>query len=214
MLKSIKLKNSQDSIEKDGSILLLENHMEILTNGRKGKEQWGNFTKRIIDDFIIPNISKHSTPEDILKLLNKYNIEDVGWDWESKSFKLYGNNYYWFIVEICDEIQGFSIIYYPKQSKLTNKDIFYIDFFATAPWNRDSPINEKIYTGVGSLLLKVSSNYLINELKYEPGLCLHSLKGSEDYYKKIGMIDLGIDTQKENLKYFEMDSTNLLSFIS
>ena len=81
--------------------------------------------------------------------------------------------------------------------------IFYIDYVASAYWNRDRPNYEKQFGSVSRILIAHASHFAINTLGYRPGFCLHSLPTAEGYYRYLGMIEYEVDAEKENLRYFE-----------
>ena len=131
--------------------------------------------------------------------------EDSHWDWVQKhQYSSFSSDYEKYAIE-CDQItQGLMMIEvsnYHSRDKPSQK-IVYVDFIATAPWNRPSLKNPPDYKGVGSILLEFSRQKSF-ELGYEGRVGLHALPQAEQFYKKKGMISFGIDTDKEELAYFE-----------
>jgi len=144
--------------------------------------------------------------EELLRnLYNESFLEDNHWEWLKKAVTCKGNEYEWFYVATDGDIQGICIFYHPKKSRLDQEDIFYIEYLATAPWNRRNKLSPLIYKGIGTILLKESLTYSINHLGYRPGFSLHSLPKAITYYSKIGMQDFGPDPEYYNLNYFEME---------
>ncbi len=93
-----------------------------------------------------------------------------------------------------------------------SKKSLYIEFLAVAPWNRETPVTNREFKGVGTILIKCALNYAVNELGLQYGFALHSLPQSKNYYEKIGMIKFP-ERDKDNLVYFEMprdESTEML----
>ncbi|TGM10267.1 GNAT family N-acetyltransferase [Leptospira selangorensis] len=205
------IKNLNDNSVQNYSLNFLSDYPERLKISSIVDRDWHLFNMGIMEKHIIPFLID-GDDEGNLKLFRKYNIEDYCWSWFNKAMQLQVMNYLWFSASIGSSTQCMAVIFHPKESRLTQREIFYIDFLATAPWNRDSPANQKEYSGFGTKLLKVACQYCITEFKYCPGFSLHSLPNSEDYYRKIGMIDFGIDEEKERLRYFEMKEDDCREF--
>jgi hypothetical protein len=142
--------------------------------------------------------------EDLEDLLEEASFEDLHWRWLTKGRALNSSEYEWFYLVNGESIEGICVVYHPKMSRIDSQQIFYIDYLATAPWNRDNLISKKIFKGVGTTLIKHSLRYSVETLKYRPGFGLHSLPKAIPYYKKIGMLGFGKDEDKQNLHYFEM----------
>jgi hypothetical protein len=80
--------------------------------------------------------------------------------------------------------------------------LVYVHSLATAPWNRISNPDSNGFRAVGGALLRFAK-LRSEELNYGGLVGLHSLPGAEVFYRKMGMIDGGFDSEKENLTYFE-----------
>ncbi|MEH2393829.1 MAG: GNAT family N-acetyltransferase [Nostoc sp.] len=70
-----------------------------------------------------------------------------------------------------------------------------------------------MYKGVGSSLLKFAIEHSFY-LDYKGRLGLHSLPGAENFYRKFGMVDLGYDSNKQGLRYFEISSDQAEKILS
>ncbi|POD97066.1 N-acetyltransferase [Pectobacterium odoriferum] len=139
--------------------------------------------------------------------------EDKHWRWFNKSICLKSNEYKWFFFRVNNEVQAACLIYHPKTSVLENKQLFYIEFIAVAPWNRYNPINVNKYKGVGSIFLKGIMSYCVDTLKYQPGMCLHSLPQAQTFYeKKLKMVHCE-QADKDGLWYYEMHEDNFIDFV-
>lgn len=180
----------------------LSNDAERLSTSSRIDVDWKKFNASILEKFVIPYLTDDKSEN--LKLLRKYRLEDHHWNWTDKAMKLNREGYLWFSISINSYVQAMAVIFHPKKSRLSGSEIFYIDYIATAPWNRDSPANEKLYSGFGTILLRTACQYCVNNFGYCHAFSLHSLPDAEEYYRKIGMIDLGADDDKEGLRYFEM----------
>jgi len=132
--------------------------------------------------------------------------EDRHWCWVNKYLKTATPNYERYALE-CDTItQGLMLLELDcHHSRLEdNRGLVYIDFLATAPWNRRSIEETVKYKGVGTALLTFAISRSF-DLDYNGRIGLHALPKAENFYEKImEMVDLGCDTNKESLKYFEL----------
>lgn len=165
---------------------------------------------------LFEHLEQQGLPKERLEeILSSLSTQDKHWDWYRKACQHKSDEYEWFFLMVEDIPQGVCIIYHPKSSKLTSGNIFYLEYLAVAPWNRDSLINNRKFKGVGTILLKCAINYAMQTLKLQSGFSLHSLEQAESYYLKIGMTHLSSE-DKPNLKFFEMgaDATRKLVSIS
>lgn len=142
--------------------------------------QWSGFFTQLFETLQSLNKSE----EEEAKILDSIQAGDIHWRWFNKTFCYKEDEYEWFFMVAEGEVQGACLIYHPKESKLEKGNIFYIEYLASAPWNRGSLINEKAFNGVGTILLKCAINYAINTLNLKPGFSLHSLHSAEGYYIK------------------------------
>ena len=133
------------------------------------------------------------------------NEEDGHWNWIKKDrFTSLSSDYEKYAIE-CEQItQGLMMLevsnHYSKNSP--QQKIVYVDFLSTAPWNRTSLKNPPDYKGVGSTLLSFAKQRS-REIGYEGRVGLHALPKAKKFYQKKGMINFGVDTDKEDLVYFE-----------
>ncbi|OEF10833.1 GNAT family N-acetyltransferase [Aliivibrio logei] len=169
---------------------------------------WGKFNMRILDYIYQAPISDKEKET----LLETSQFEDHHWSWEKKHQCLYSEQYDWFFYTIDDIPQAACVVYHPKQSIKSNKNIFYIEFLAVAPWNRPNHIESQKFKGIGSSLLKNVIEYAKNQLGLIDGFSLHALPKAEGYYNKIGMIRF-TQYDKGPLGYFEMPEQEQLSFL-
>jgi hypothetical protein len=163
---------------------------------------WSAEMRSIIADIIAKNPACINDPQLWVKLLAENNIEDMSWNWMAKAMHLNKQDYCWFFLIADNKVQAACIIYHPKKSLIDSENIFYVDYLATAVWNRNRPGHIRQFSGLARILLAHSIRHAIN-LGYRPGFCLHSLPLAESFYSSLGMLDFGIDTSKENLKLFE-----------
>ncbi len=143
------------------------------------------------------------TDEELAEVLSGIQLQDKHWDWFKKSYVYHSSEYEWFYLLAQDKPQGACVFYHPKESIIDAKNIFYVEYIAVAPWNRETPLTVRKFKGVGTILLKCALNYAVNELGLQCGFSLHSLPESKDYYEKVGMINFP-ERDKDRLVYFEM----------
>lgn len=136
-------------------------------------------------------------------------IQDASWNWRTK-YKYISQQpfaYSGCAIEYDSKIQGLG--YFDlgpsRISKLvTHKQtsILYVEYVATAPWNR-CQIERQQYSGVGSAII-LHALKLSAEEEMNGRIGLHSLPQSEEFYRdKWKMTDLGYG-QGSELRYFEM----------
>lgn len=143
-------------------------------------------------------------------MIEKIHNEDSHWKWFNKSALLKSNEYKWFFFRIDEKIQAACLIYHPRKAILSSHDIFYVEFIAVAPWNRDNPMEKKIYSRVGTLLLTNVMSYCTDVLGYKPGFCLHSLPQAQTFYENYLGMQRCPDEDKESLYYYEMIDVRFL----
>ncbi|MBJ6752698.1 GNAT family protein [Geomonas anaerohicana] len=140
------------------------------------------------------------------KMIRECSFEDFHWRWFDKCYDKNTSEFEWFYLTVGDVVQGVCILYHPKESRIDKEEIFYIDYLATAPWNRPDVLKTPIpFKGIGTLLLREALTFSLAALGYRPGFSLHSLPKALTYYHKIGMTDFGPDGTYHNLHYLEME---------
>jgi len=151
--------------------------------------------------------------------LGELNIQDAKWDWEEKRNVLSSTFGYCGCALICNGMtQGlgyFDILQKHKSRISTDKviSIIYVEFIATAPWNRNK-IERQLYVGVGLTMIYHAINISFGE-GLDGRIGLHSLPQSEKFYEeKCGMTDFGPDELKHGMHYFEMSSEQAMVFLS
>lgn len=93
------------------------------------------------------------------------------------------------------------------------KPLVYIVYLATSPWNLRALVEQPRFTGVGLVLLHAAIQMsLDNEFKGRIGL--HSLPQAEGFYERHGFQCLGVDPEKEDLKYYELSPQAANEFIA
>ncbi len=146
------------------------------------------------------------------KLKRSGNLQSIPqhyhWDWGEKSLKLQHLAFQCLGIECEGKLQGLLMVKLVGQvARLPpdeNKDVVYIDYLESAPWNLASMVETPLYGGIGPLLMQAAV-----EVSHEEGfygrLGLHALPQSEWFYRDdCGMQCCGPDPSYENLPYYEM----------
>ena len=142
--------------------------------------------------------------------------EDHHWDWRQKAGwwrPLLG--YRSFALLCRNELQGLMLASDFKSARLQaqfGKPVVYVEFLATAPWNRPELEKPTRYRGIGTVMIAAAV-----EMSFESGyrgrVALHSLPAAEPFYlESCKMTELGKDAAHHHLMYFEMTSTQAEAF--
>ncbi len=134
--------------------------------------------------------------------------EDNHWNWRGKVQAWRPILHYQFFAILCrGELQGLMVTSGLQSARLSEqfgKPLIYVEFVATAPWNRREVQDPPRYRGVGSVFIRAAIEVSMDS-GYRGRVGLHSLPKAESFYRKsCGMSPLGFDYAHENLFYFEM----------
>ena len=112
-----------------------------------------------------------------------------------------------FVLIADDIVQGVLLLEsVPLMSRLEpDRSLVYVRYLATAPWNRRNKIGPGWFRGVGTLLLAHAVQES-RDLGCDGRLGLHSLRGSDEFYQRQGLDNLGLDAARRGLTYFELRS--------
>jgi hypothetical protein len=142
--------------------------------------------------------------------------EDSHWDWRNKSNcwrTLLG--YQSFALVCQGELQGLMLTNDISSARLQpqfGKPIVYVEYLATAPWNRPELRMPPKYRGCGRIFILAAIQTSI-DTGYKGRMGLHSLPAAEGFYEgKCGFTRLGPDSSHQNLTYFEMTETQADAF--
>lgn len=138
-------------------------------------------------------------------ILREVQQPDVSWDWTYKlRLALNDSRYEAYAVELDALVQGVMLLetQYHRSWSPQRSPIVYVEYLASAPWNRRTVDDPPYLVGVGRALLLLARQRSV-ELGYGGRVGLHSLPGSEAFYQRNNMPDYGPDADKDGLVYFE-----------
>ena len=184
-----------------------------------------NHWKPILQNHLSKLLEKHKygtkkyDPVALFNAAGEYNIQDAKWDWRKKHNVFSHTFGYCGCALVCNDMTqglGYFDISQKYKSRIETGNpvsVVYVEFIATAPWNRNE-IEKQQYAGVGLSLINHAINISIEE-GLDGRIGLHSLPQSEAFYeKKCGMTNLKPDPEKDNMHYFEMTHEQAMNFIS
>ena len=131
------------------------------------------------------------------------------WDWRKKMRSIEGLLANQCFSIVCDNMtQAMMITDLTHRSQLEPKQgshLVYIEYLETAPWNRkEIQSQDARFSGCGSIMLRAAIE-LSKEEGFQGRVGLHSLPQANNFYANhVGMTDLGIDKDYQNLRYFEL----------
>ena len=191
------------------------------TKGLIGAELWDMITDQNLADW-----EAKWTPElfKLLEALHDKGIERAlwpqsrHWDWRAKTRAIESRLDQQCFSIVCEGMtQAMMITELTKRARLESQKtdhLVYIDFIEAAPWNRRDILGEPPhFSGCGSILVRAAIEYSKLE-SFKGRIGLHSLPQANGFYaNKVGMTDLGQDSDYQNLCYFEMTPEQTEAFI-
>ncbi|TBV72281.1 GNAT family N-acetyltransferase [Pseudoxanthomonas winnipegensis] len=165
-------------------------------------DQWGAFNIQLLEHLA----SQRDAGIDMTPIMEDVQLDDAHWRWLAKSVLYTTDEYRWFFLMAEGTPQGACLIYFPKDSAIDGQSIFYIEYIAAAPWNRQNPISERRFRGVGTILVDFAKEYGVHQLGLRLGYCLHALPKAVPFYESLGMLAFP-ERDKDDLPYFEMPPT-------
>jgi len=138
------------------------------------------------------------------------------WDWRTKIEEEAKPEWCFFGIEYDGRMQGMLAVDTYKQPCVYSEDSpdssegLYLCYICAAPWNMGYYLEkvgeEAQFDDIGSVLLEVAV-YKSIECGCEGRLVLHSLKEAEHFYRKRGMIEIGVDsTHPREFTRFELST--------
>lgn len=171
-------------------------------------QEWGPYNVRLLNFIANQNYDQAT----LNKVLDDIQMDDDHWDWLNKAICYHNKNYHWFFLVADGKQQAVCLIYHPTKGVIDGEDVFYVEYIAVAPWNRNNPMESRLLKGLGSLLIASVIEYCTKTLKFRHAFSLHSLPRACDFYVKIGMINYP-PHDKDILKYFEMPESIASKFM-
>jgi hypothetical protein len=95
------------------------------------------------------------------------------------------------------------------------RDLVYVEFVETAPWNFQVPHagRTSVFKGIGLQLIELAIRWS-DDLGLRGRLGLHSLPQSDSFYRdRCGMSDFGPDPKYQNLRYLELGESQARTFL-
>jgi hypothetical protein len=165
----------------------------------------------ILEYFSLP--STQQTGDKWNETLGKYGAPDAHWDWQVKCGSAPALNQHLFALINGNEVEAIMLLQPGRVSRDSHQlPVFYVDYLAVGPWNREPVQNPQRFRGLGTVLLGSAVN--TSQAAGLEGRCgLHSLPQSEGFYRKAGMKDFGADATYQDLRYFEFESSAAAQFI-
>lgn len=142
--------------------------------------------------------------------------EDSHWDWRMKASGWRSLLGYQSFALVCrGELQGLMLTNDITSARLPQqfgKPIVYVEFLATAPWNRPELSTPPKYRGCGRIFIAAAIQTSL-DAGYKGRIGLHSLPAAERFYEaKCGFTRLGPDSSHQNLTYYEMTKNQADAF--
>jgi hypothetical protein len=149
---------------------------------------------------------------------NFIKLEHSHWAWEAKvaaSARLLSCPT--LAIECDGETQGLMLLktdgHFARLKAQLNKPLVYVTYLASAPWNLQSVLDQPRFSGVGTVMMAAAIQISI-EAEFKGRVGLHALPQAESFYEQHGLLSLGVDYEKENLKYFELGAQAAAEFLS
>lgn len=139
------------------------------------------------------------------------------WQWRDKMTAIRGLLAFQTFALRCEgKLQGLMQLntarYRGRVPEQAGKDLVYVDYVETAPWNRKAIVAEPRFGGVGTIMIRAAIE-VSRDQEFRGRIGLHSLPSAETFYADIcGMTDGGLDGTYEGLRYFEMTSAQADAF--
>ena len=138
------------------------------------------------------------------------------WDWRQKRSRVEGLlAFAGFSVIAQGVTQGLAQIDLTRSARApahAGRSLAYVDYLETAPWNGPDLGRTPRLKGVGTALLLAAAALSVEE-GFKGRIGLHSLPQADDFYTRMGLIDLGSDPRQQGLRYFEMTEDRARAFL-
>lgn len=145
-------------------------------------------------------------------------LEHGHWKWEAKvadSARLLSCPT--LAVECEGETQGLMLLktdgHFAELPAEKGRPLVYVTYLATAPWNLSAVVKRPRFSGIGTVMLSAAVQFSL-DAEFKGRIGLHSLPQAEGFYECHGLQSLGVDPDKEDLKYYELSPEAAAKFLS
>lgn len=183
------------------------------------EQAWKPLIKRQRDKAVLEYFTEladvEQTDAAFAAILGRLGIPDGHWDWRLKCTIAPGTQRQAYGLLNGDQVEAAMMLAAGHQTRLgiAREPLVYVDYLATAPWNRATIQHPERFRRMGVMLLGTAVE--ISRLQGLEGRCgLHALPSAEGFYQRVGMRDLGIDPAYYDLHYFEFDAAAARAFIA
>lgn len=183
------------------------------------EQAWAPLMKRqrnkAMLEFFTLLAAAEQTAEAFAAILGRVGVPDFHWDWRRKCTIAPGTRRQAYGLVNGDQVEAAMMLADGHQTRLgtPGESLVYVDFLATAPWNRKAIQRPERFRGLGTMLLGAAVE--ISRLQGMDGRCgLHALPSAKGFYQRTGMQDLGADPTYMDLHYFEMDAATARAFLA
>lgn len=148
------------------------------------------------------------------------------WDWSKKAVEIQDaldgalSSQRLFGIDVGNEWQGLLLGDCTKHRcripENSSKDLVYVDYVEIAPWNWNFQKSglEPRYKAIGPQLLDMAIRWSC-AIGFKGRIGLHSLRQAERFYRdRCQMVDLGLDRNCADLRYFEMTESQAEKYLS
>jgi hypothetical protein len=142
-------------------------------------------------------------------------LEHTHWDWRNKAESVAAGLHMLVAVESQCDVQGMmAVLRTPRHSQASGKDVVYVDYLESAPWNLKISSSLPRFVGVGTVLI-AEAIHISLEMGLEGRVGLHSLPQAKAFYKeRCRMSEFGADRSYLDLTYFEYTGQQAIEWIA
>lgn len=137
------------------------------------------------------------------------------WNWRAKLRSFRRRQRMRSLAVECEGItQGLMIVDLSRRCRLgsqSGEPMVYVDYVEVAPWNRDVWKPHRMFGSVGTALFRAAVQLSLDS-GYQGRIGLHSLPQADNFYRRLGMTDLGSDDDYDKLRYFELTPIQAIRF--
>jgi GNAT superfamily N-acetyltransferase len=142
-------------------------------------------------------------------ILERHREEDASWDWSAilaEHLTTGGRTFESFGIVCRGKLQGAMLLGQGERtSRASGRPIVYVEYIATAPWNRSTIEAQSRFKGAGTELLAAAVEWS-RHMQCEGALGLHSKPRALGFYGRQGFRDLGPDARELGLHYLEINT--------